>query len=214
MDIITLNKVLPHVFTHVQGLVSDVWNEEITFHKGHYYLLEANSGKGKSTFCSYLIGYRRDFDGNILFDEQNINALTIKDWAEIRTRHVSYLFQELRLFPELTALENVMIKNNMTHFKTKAQILDWFDELDIADKVNVRIGQMSFGQQQRVALIRSLVQPFDFLLADEPISHLDDGNSNAMAQVLLREATQQGAGIIVTSIGKHLALKYDKVVRL
>lgn len=214
METITLNKVLPHVFSHVQGLVSDVWNEEITFHKGHYYLLEANSGKGKSTFCSYLIGYRRDFDGNILFDEQNINALTIKDWAEIRTRHVSYLFQELRLFPELTALENVMIKNNMTHFKTKAQILDWFDELDIADKVNVRIGQMSFGQQQRVALIRSLVQPFDFLLADEPISHLDDGNSNAMAQVLLREATQQGAGIIVTSIGKHLALKYDKVVRL
>lgn len=214
MDTITLNKVLPHVFSHVQGLVSDVWNEEITFRKGHYYLLEANSGKGKSTFCSYLIGYRRDFDGNILFDEQNINALTIKDWAEIRTRHVSYLFQELRLFPELTALENVMIKNNMTHFKTKAQILDWFDELDIADKVNVRIGQMSFGQQQRVALIRSLVQPFDFLLADEPISHLDDDNSNTMAQVLLREATHQGAGVIVTSIGKHLALKYDKVVRL
>lgn len=214
MDSITLNKVLPHVFSHVQGLVSDVWNEEITFHKGHYYLLEANSGKGKSTFCSYLIGYRRDFDGKILFDEQNINALTIKDWAEIRTRHVSYLFQELRLFPELTALENVLIKNNMTHFKTKAQILDWFEELGVADKVNVRIGQMSFGQQQRVALIRSLVQPFDFLLADEPISHLDDDNSNAMAQVLLREATHQGAGVIVTSIGKHLALKYDKVVRL
>lgn len=214
MDSITLNKVLPHVFSHVQGLVSDVWNEEITFHKGHYYLLEANSGKGKSTFCSYLIGYRRDFDGNILFDEQNINALTIKDWAEIRTRHVSYLFQELRLFPELTALENVLIKNNMTHFKTKAQILDWFEELGVADKLNVRIGQMSFGQQQRVALIRSLVQPFDFLLADEPISHLDDDNSNAMAQALLREATHQGAGVIVTSIGKHLALKYDKVVRL
>lgn len=214
MDSITLNKVLPHVFSHVQGLESDVWNEEITFHKGHYYLVEANSGKGKSTFCSYLIGYRRDFDGNILFDEQNINALTIKDWAEIRTRHVSYLFQELRLFPELTALENVLIKNNMTHFKTKAQILDWFEELGVADKVNVRTGQMSFGQQQRVALVRSLVQPFDFLLADEPISHLDDDNSNAMAQVLLREATHQGAGVIVTSIGKHLALKYDKVVRL
>lgn len=214
METITLNKVLPHVFSHVQVLVSDVWNEEITFHKGHYYLLEANSGKGKSTFCSYLIGYRRDFDGTILFDEQNINALTIKDWAEIRTRQVSYLFQELRLFPELTALENVLIKNNMTHFKTKAQILDWFDELDIADKVNVRIGQMSFGQQQRVALVRSLVQPFDFLLADEPISHLDDDNSNAMAQVLLSEATHQGAGVIVTSIGKHMALKYDKVVRL
>lgn len=214
MDSITLNRVLPHVFSHVRGLVSDVWNEDITFRKGRCYLLEANSGKGKSTFCSYLIGYRHDFDGNVLFDGRNVSAFTVSDWADVRTRHVSHLFQELRLFPELTALENVLIKNNMTRFKTRAQIVDWFEELGVADKLDVRIGQMSFGQQQRVALIRSLVQPFDFLLADEPISHLDDGNSNAMAQVLSREAASQGAGLIVTSIGRHMALKYDKVVRL
>ena len=73
---------------------------------------------------------------------------------------------------------------------------------------------MSFGQQQRVALIRTLCQPFDFVFADEPISHLDDDNSAVMGQILTAEAKRQGAGIIVTSIGKHIDLPYDRVFRL
>ena len=73
---------------------------------------------------------------------------------------------------------------------------------------------MSFGQQQRVAMIRALVQPFDFLLADEPISHLDDTNSAIMADIMMTEARQQGAAVIVTSIGKHMALDYDKTIKL
>jgi ABC-type phosphate/phosphonate transport system ATPase subunit len=73
---------------------------------------------------------------------------------------------------------------------------------------------MSFGQQQRVAMIRALVQPFDFILADEPISHLDDNNSRIMADIMMKEAHEQGAGVIVTSIGKHMDLKYEKVFKL
>ena len=86
--------------------------------------------------------------------------------------------------------------------------------LGIADKMDSKIGRMSFGQQQRVALIRSLVQPFDFLLADEPISHLDDNNSRIMGQILMEEARKQGAGVIVTSIGKHIDLDYERTLRL
>lgn len=73
---------------------------------------------------------------------------------------------------------------------------------------------MSFGQQQRVALIRALSQPFDFLLADEPISHLDDVNSNQMGQLMMEEADRQGAAIIITSIGKHVELPYDRHLKL
>ena len=65
---------------------------------------------------------------------------------------------------------------------------------------------LSFGQQQRVAFIRSLCQPFDFIFLDEPISHLDDENSAIMSQLLMEETEKQGAGVIVTSIGKHLEL--------
>lgn len=64
--------------------------------------------------------------------------------------------------------------------------------LGIADKVDAKIGRMSFGQQQRVAMMRALCQPFDFILADEPISHLDDNNSRIMADIMMTEAKEQG----------------------
>ena len=86
--------------------------------------------------------------------------------------------------------------------------------LGIAEKMEAKVGKMSFGQQQRVALIRSLVQPFDFLIADEPISHLDDNNSKIMGEIITKEASAQGAGVVITSIGKHIDLPYDTVYRL
>ena len=111
-------------------------------------------------------------------------------------------------------MENVWIKNSITNIKSKTEIEILFEELGIGDKLNARIDRMSFGQQQRVALIRSLCQPFSFILLDEPISHLDDKNSDIMRDVILREAKAQGAGIITTSIGKHMNIDYDLCLNL
>ena len=94
------------------------------------------------------------------------------------------LFQELRLFPELTAWENVQLKNSLTGYCKRKQIEDWFSRLGISDKWDQQIGKMSFGQQQRVAFVRALCQPFDFIFLDEPVSHLDDGNGKIMADIL------------------------------
>lgn len=214
MERISFENVLPQVFAHRNDLESDVWKQNIVFEKGHLYLVEAESGKGKSTFCSYVIGYRHDYSGRILFDDRDISGLKVPDWVDMRKSHLSHLFQELRLFPELTAYENVEIKNQLSARKTRAQIIEMFERLGIPDKVDVKIGQMSFGQQQRVAMIRALAQPFDFLLADEPISHLDDSNSEIMGEMMMEEARSQGAGVIVTSIGKHIELDYEKVLKL
>ena len=214
MKNIKFSKVIPEIFLQRNDLHSDIWEQDVTFEKGGLYLLEANSGKGKSTFCSYILGYRNDYNGQVLFDGADTRSLKVADWVDIRTRHLSYLFQELRLFPELTAFENVEIKNKLTGFKTRKQIIKWFDMLGIGDKVDAKIGHMSFGQQQRVAMLRALVQPFDFILADEPISHLDDTNSNIMGELMMSEAKAQGAGVIVTSIGKHMDLDYEKVFSL
>ena len=86
--------------------------------------------------------------------------------------------------------------------------------MGIGDKLHAPISRMSFCQQQRVAMIRALVQPFDFLLADEPISHLDEENGRTMGEIMMEEARSQGAGVIVTSIGKHISLDYEKTFRL
>ncbi len=214
MEKIELKCILPEVFASRNDVQSDVWLKDLVFERGHLYLVEAASGTGKSSLCSYVYGYRADYQGMILFDEQNIRNLGVQDWATLRQRNLSQLFQELRLFPELTAMENVQIKNRLTGFKPKKEILRWFDCLGIADKADEPVGKLSFGQQQRVALMRALAQPFDFMLVDEPISHIDDENAVAVGDVLMEEAQRQGAGVIVTSIGKHMNLKYEKVLHL
>ncbi len=214
MNEIRFTGVVPQVFSHSPQLTSDVWGQDITFERGHLYLVEAESGKGKSTFCSYVVGYRHDYSGQVLFDGQDTRKYSVGQWVDHRKRHISHLFQELRLFPELTSWENVQIKNSLTRHTTDKQIRQWFEALGIGDKVDAKIGRMSFGQQQRVALIRTLVQPFDFLLADEPTSHLDDRNSAVMADIMMAEARRQGAAVIVTSIGKHMDLDYEKTYHL
>ncbi|MBO4331989.1 MAG: ATP-binding cassette domain-containing protein [Paludibacteraceae bacterium] len=214
MEKIELKKVLPRVFNGKTNIQSDIWGQDVCFEKGTFYLVEADSGTGKSSLCSYLYGYRNDYEGTIQFDQTDIAHYPISRWVELRRRHIALLWQELRLFPELTAWENVQIKNQMTGFRTDLQIAQWFEQLGIGDKRNSLIGQMSYGQQQRVALMRTLCQPADFIFADEPISHLDDQNSRQMAALLTQEAKRQGAAVITTSIGKRLELDYDTTYKL
>jgi len=214
MEKIHLQHLLPNVFAQRTDIESDIWKKEVTFEKEKLYLVEANSGTGKSSLCSFIYGYRQDYEGIILFDTDDARHYTIQQWTEMRKKHFALLWQELRMFPELTAMENVEIKNKLTGYQKKATIKQWFEELGIADKMDAKIGHMSFGQQQRVAMIRTLCQPFDFAFVDEPISHLDDTNSAIMGRILMDEAHRQGAGVIATSIGKHMELNYDKVFKL
>lgn len=214
MKEIKLHNVVPEIFASRGDLRSDIWNRDVILERGKRYLIKAASGTGKSSLCSYLYGQRGDYSGTISFDGKDISKLSTSEWCEVRQRSISILFQDLKLFGELTAMQNVEIKNNITHHRDMAQVVQWFDELGIGDKLNTRIDRMSYGQQQRVALIRALCQPFDFILLDEPISHLDDANSDILRDIILREAERCGAAIIATSIGKHMNIDYDICLNL
>ena len=139
MQTITLTNVLPHVFAARTDLKSEVWQQDVKFEKNKLYLVEAMSGTGKSTLCSYILGYRHDYTGKVMFDATDTKSISVSEWVNIRQRSISHLFQELRLFPELTALENVMIKNNLTNFKPVDEIKDWFERLGIGDKLNAKV---------------------------------------------------------------------------
>lgn len=214
MNEIKLCSVVPEIFASRGDFRSDIWGGELKFERGKSYLIEAASGTGKSSLCSYLYGLRNDYRGVIEFDGENVARYSTNKWCDVRQHSMSILFQDLKLFGELTALDNVLIKNRITNKCSLAQIKEWFEKLGIADKLDSRIDRMSFGQQQRVALIRALCQPFDFLLLDEPISHLDDMNSDIMRDIMLQEVRAQGAAVIVTSIGKHIDMNYDKCLSL
>lgn len=214
MNKITIDRLLPNVFAaQAATLESDIWLKRVDFNKGETVLVEAASGKGKSSFAAFVYGYRKDYQGQILFDDKDVKALGKEDWATVRKQSISMMFQELRLFPELTAMKNLDIKLQLTNY-TETDVERLFALLGISDQKNRPCGQMSYGQQQRVAFIRALVQPFDFLIADEPISHLDDNNAEIMADIITKHKEKTGAGVIVTSIGKSLPLKYDRILKL
>lgn len=214
MDRIELKHILPDVFADRTDLNSEVWLQDICFEKGKSYLIEAASGTGKSSLCSFIFGYRKDYQGLICFDQLDVRTFSVGQWVEIRQRVIGMLFQELRLFPELTAGENVILKNKLTGYRSENQLKSWFEELGIADKWNQPIGKMSFGQQQRVAFIRMLCQPADFFFLDEPVSHLDPANGSIMSKILSEEMESQGSGVIVTSIGQRLIMDYSSCLKL
>lgn len=204
---ISLQRVRPEIFGDADLSQSMVWEADLTLRRGSIYMVEAESGAGKSSMCSFIYGNRSDYRGRILYDGSDIRQFSQGEWTQLRRRHIALLPQELRLFPELTALENIEIKNQLTGHKSPQQIMAMLDELEIADKCDAPVAKMSIGQQQRVAIIRALCQPFDFLLLDEPVSHLDERNNRIAAAMILREAQEQGAGVVATSVGNPLIIE-------
>ena len=202
------------MFAGQDGIHSDIWHQDITLERGKRYLISAESGTGKSSMCSYIYGYRQDYSGIIAFDGQDIRSLTIDQWCDVRQRHIAYLPQDMRLFAELTAMENVELKNRLTGFKSREDIVRLFEVMGIPDKMDSLAAKLSIGQQQRVAIIRTLCQPCDFIMLDEPVSHLDDENNRIVADLITREAARQGAGIIATSVGNHLKMDVDTTFNL
>ena len=211
---IKLNNTLPDVFAGREDTGSDIWLREVTFERGCHYLITAESGTGKSSLCSYLYGYRDDYSGTITFDGEPVRPFDIARWCALRRRHLAYLPQEMRLFHELTVLENIDIKNRLTRHKTAAQVMAMLDTLGIGDKAHTAVAQLSGGQQQRVAVARALCQPFDFIILDEPVSHLDAVNNSIVARLVTAEARACGAGVIATSVGNHLLIDADRVFNL
>lgn len=208
MKEIIIDSVVPAVFGG-RDIDSGLWGGRHSFERGKTYLIEAASGTGKSSLCAFIYGYRRDFTGRILFDDTDTERYKAREWQKLRRTSLSLMFQELRLFDELTAIENIRLKNDLTHHKTGREIASLMDALGISDKRDTPARLMSWGQRQRVAFIRALCQPFDFIMMDEPVSHLDEYNSDAVASILKEEIDSRGAAAIVTSVGNHLKMDYD-----
>lgn len=114
----------------------------------------------------------------------------------------------------ISAWQNIELKRRLTDFTPQSRVEEWLRQLGIADRRDFPVGKMSIGQQQRVGIIRSLCQPFDFILLDEPVSHLDADNNRLAARMILDEAARQGAAVVATSVGNHLAIPDPIILEL
>ena len=215
---IKLDKVIPDFFgsTFSKDEPTDVWGKELTFTRGVTYLIEAASGRGKSSLCSFIYGLRSNYAGSIEFIDNEGKALstTQKDLCGMRRTMLAMMFQEHRIFPELTAVENVLMKNQLTDYFTEKEIRERLTMLGLEQRLDTPCGKLSLGQQQRVAFVRLLAQPADFVILDEPVSHLDAGNARIIGTMLRQRQLADGMGVIVTSIGQRLPYEYDKILKL
>ncbi|MDE7350627.1 MAG: ATP-binding cassette domain-containing protein [Muribaculaceae bacterium] len=214
MEEITLQGLLPRVFAREELRYSEVWRRTVVFRRGGRYLVESASGGGKSSLAAFIMGARRDYEGRLLFDGRDASSLGIADWQEIRRAHIAYLPQELALFPELSAIDNILLKGEICGDVDMKRVESWMERLGITARRDYPAGRLSIGQQQRVALIRSLCQPFDFILLDEPVSHLDEANNRIAARIVEEEAARLGAAIITFSVGNPLLIENPEKLNL
>lgn len=214
IDLITLDNLCPLVFVGEHIPSSEVWHARLELRRGERYLIEAASGGGKSSLCSFIYGARRDYQGKLLFNGCDTRTLHVEQWQSVRRNNIAYLTQDLMLFPELSAIENINLKNDATGFVSAPQIEEWMDYMGISMRRDFPAGKMSVGQQQRVAIIRALCQPFDFILLDEPVSHLDEANNRKAAEMIAATAAQRGAAIVSTSVGNPLLLDNATTIKL
>jgi putative ABC transport system ATP-binding protein len=197
---ITLQDVMPAYFDDSRRQSSEVWGKQLVFNKGEYVKIVAPSGSGKSSLTHFLYGMRNEYNGNILYNGKSLRNYTVEDFANYRKKDVSIVFQDLRLFPEQTVAENLEIKRQLDPFHPAEKIKEMAERLGIGTKLGSKARICSYGEQQRVAIIRSLLQPFDFLLLDEPFSHLDDNNSKRAMDLMLEEAKARNAAIIFADL--------------
>lgn len=211
---IQLQQVMPTPLSSLVHSEESIWGSDLELKSGEHILLNASSGKGKSTFTMTCLGLRKDFSGTISYDGKNIARFAPSEWTEIRQRKMSVVFQDLQLFPQLTVAENLRLKNDLTQTFTEAEMKERLDAMGIGDKWNQACGLLSMGQQQRVAILRALAQPYKWLLMDEPFSHLDKVNAQICMNMIAERTTEQGAGFVLTTLGEQHNYEYTRELTL
>lgn len=213
MEII-FDHVMPNPLSGIQHQETSIWGNYIKLEASKKIMLNAASGKGKSTFTSTVLGLRKDYAGKITYDQKDVKTITPEAWATLRSTHVSVVFQDLQLFSNLSVEENLQIKNQLSNTFSESELKNMLDFIGIADKWKQKCGILSMGQQQRVAIIRSLTQSFEWLFLDEPFSHLDKKNAQLCLQLIDERCKQLNAGFVLTTLGDDYGFNYDYTLNL
>jgi ABC-type lipoprotein export system ATPase subunit len=212
---IRLDNMIPLPMLEQDISDSGIWEaESVLFKQSKSYIIEAPSGRGKTSLLSVIYGIRKDYQGEVYLNDQNISGFTWKEWSLVRKEKLSFIFQGLELFSSLTALDNIMLKNSITGHHSMNRIREMADRLGMVNFLDRKAGILSFGQQQRVAIIRALCQPFQYLLADECFSHIDQENSLKAYRLIQEECQLRGAGMILTSLNGTGQMEVDERRRL
>ena len=197
---VQLQNVVPLFLEKEKIQRSEIWGQDHAFLKGECVQVVAPSGSGKTSLVHFIYGLRNDYDGKILFEETKMKKLGVSKLAAIRATRMSIIFQDLRLFKDFSVKQNLEVKRSLAPFHEESKIPEMADRLGIANKLSQKAGLCSYGEQQRIAIIRALQQPFDLIVMDEPFSHLDAVNSKKALELIEEESAARGAGMILADL--------------
>ncbi len=198
---IVFHDVMPHPLRELGRSEDTLWHGRHTFTQGETYGIFAESGRGKTTALSLIAGIRKDYSGNLIIQDAPTSKWTDNQWSAWRAHSLSIVPQGLRLFDNLTALENIQfVASRFEGSASRDQIEAWAERLGIQSLLHKKTSILSFGQRQRIALLRALSKPYQWLLLDEPFSHLDKANQAIVWELVLDDIQSKHAGLIITSL--------------
>ena len=173
------------------------------------------SGSGKTSLIMLIGGLEKASSGKIQFKEFEISNLKEDQISEIRRKKIGIVFQSFYLIPNYTALENVSLTleiNKIQHPEQKAkEILDRFG---LDQRLNNLPSQLSGGEQQRVAIARSIAMKPQLILADEPTGNLDSENSNLISKILFDYINEEKASLIIVTHDNYLASQTKRKIKI
>ncbi|MEO6638774.1 MAG: ATP-binding cassette domain-containing protein [Ginsengibacter sp.] len=211
---IYLRNVVPDFIEKEKIAGSQVWGQHISIKEGEHLHIVAPSGSGKTSLMHFIYGLRKDFSGNICYDDMEIKKLSTEGFSSFRQSKISIIFQDLRLFANQTVRENLEIKRMLDPYHPADMIEEMASRLGIESKLDKLAKTCSYGEQQRVSIIRSLLQPFSFLLLDEPFSHLDDTNRTKAMKLIYEECEKRKAAMVFADLKEIDFFSGEKVLML
>lgn len=185
------------------------------FEAGKLYVIIGASGAGKSTLLQCIGLLDKFTDGDLYINNQNIKHLTTNELADIRKKHIGFIFQNYYLSPNLNALQNIMLplylNKNLNKDKRIELSKDILKKVGLENRINHYPSELSGGEQQRVAIARALINNPDILLADEPTGNLDSKNEKVIMNIL-KKCSKDGKCVLVVSHSKVIQEYADELL--
>jgi putative ABC transport system ATP-binding protein len=184
---------------------------------GSFATIMGPSGSGKSTLM-YLLGLLdTPSDGKIYLDGKDVSSFSEDRLAQVRGKKIGFIFQQFNLLQNLTALENVMLPmifQGVSEEKRKEKAKALLDSVDLEHRINHKPKEMSGGEQQRIAIARSLVNDPEILIADEPTGNLDSTTGKTVMEILKKLHEEQHKTIVVVTHDPTIAHYSQNIIHI
>lgn len=185
--------------------------------RGQLISIVGASGAGKSTLLHIIGTLERPTSGTVLFEGQDLFRLSEPELANFRNRRIGFVFQFHHLLPEFTALENACMPaliQNRPRAEMDAEGAALLKEVGLGDRLHHKPGELSGGEQQRVAVARALMQRPDLVLADEPTGNLDTHTGEALFALLRELNRARGTTFVIVTHNEKLSAQADRIIHM